>query len=97
MDSPLSFNSTENFRKKLLIKNLKPYTNNDNFNSGDSVIKKEYQIVDYAVKDSEDIINIGNRQETELYKQNKYGPTDFNSSYGDSVLINLNLKHINYY
>ena len=92
MDSPLSFNSTENFRKKLLIKNLKPYTNNDNFNSGDSVIKKEYQIVDYAVKDSEDIINIGNRQETELYKQNKYGPTDFNSSYGDSVLINLNLN-----
>ena len=25
MESPLSFDSTENFRKKLLLKNLKPY------------------------------------------------------------------------
>ena len=30
MQSPLSFDSTENFRKKLLVKNLEPY-NSDGF------------------------------------------------------------------
>ena len=92
MDSPLSFNSSENFRKRLLTRNLKPYRIDGVFNFGDIAQIKEFQIVDYAVKDSNDVSIIGNTQEKELYKQNKYGPENSNSTYGDTIRINVNLN-----
>ena len=92
MESPLSFDSTENFRKKLLLRNLKPYNVQGSFTSNETNLTKEIQIVDYSVVDSEDVEKIGNRQEKILYTNNKYGPTQFNSSYGDTVNINLNLN-----
>jgi len=92
MESPLSFNSSENFRKKLLVRNLKPYKVDGSFTSNDTNIVKEYQIVDYSVIDSESIEIIGNKQEIILYPKNKYGPTNTNSTYGNIVNINLNLN-----
>jgi hypothetical protein len=92
MDSPLSFNSSENFRKRLLTRNLKPYRVDDSFSFGDVAQNKEFQIVDYAVKDSVEVSTIGNVQEKELYKQNKYGPENSSSTYGDTIQINVNLN-----
>ena len=94
MESPLSFNSTENFRKKLLLKNLKPYKVDGSFVSNEDPNRQEINIVDYSVIDSESIDNIGNRQENLLYLKNIYGPTQFNSSYGDPVNINANQQTI---
>lgn len=92
MDSPLSFNSSENFRKRLLTRNLKPYRVDGSFSFGDVAQIKEFQIVDYAVKDSAEVSTIGNVQEKELYKQNKYGPENSSSSYGDTIEINVNFN-----
>lgn len=92
MESPLSFDSTENFRKKLLLRNLKPYKIDGIYSSNEPVKPKEYQIVDYSVIDSESIDNIGNKQEKILYSKNKYGPIENDSTYGDTVQINLNLN-----
>jgi len=92
MDSPLSFNSSENFRKRLLTRNLKPYRVDGSFSFGDVAQIKEFQIVDYAVKDSVEVSTVGNVQEKELYKQNKYGPENSNSSYGDTIKINVNFN-----
>ena len=91
MDSPLSFNSSENFRKRLLTRNLKPYRV-DGTSFGESFQNTEFKIVDYSVKDSEEISKIGNLQEKDLYKKNKYGPDNSNSSYGDMVNINVNFN-----
>jgi hypothetical protein len=91
MESPLSFDSTENFRKKLLVRNLKPYNVPGGFSSNELGSIREFNIVDYSVIDSESIEIIGDRQEKILYTNNKYGPTSFNNSYGDTVNINLNL------
>ena len=91
MESPLSFDSTENFRKKLLVRNLKPYNVPGGFSSNEIGSIREFNIVDYSVVDSESIEKIGNIQEKILYTNNKYGPTSFNSSYGETVNINLNL------
>ena len=90
MESPLSFDSTENFRKKLLVRNLKPYNVPGGFSSNEIGSIREFNIVDYSVIDSESIERIGDRQEKILYTNNKYGPTSFNNSYGDTVNINLN-------
>ena len=92
MESPLSFNSSENFRKKLLVRNLKPYKVDGSFTSNEVNSTKEYQIVDYSVIDSESIEIIGNKQEIILYPKNKYGPTNTNSTYGNIVNIILNLN-----
>ena len=54
MESPLSFDSTENFRKKLLVKNLQPYSVDGSFASS-KINKKEITLVDYSVSDSPDI------------------------------------------
>ena len=92
MESPLSFNSTENFRKKLLLRNLKPYKVDDSFVADQNVNTREFQIVDYSVVDSPNVEDIGNIQEASLYPLNKYGPTNTNSTYGNTVQINLNLN-----
>lgn len=92
MESPLSFNSSENFRKKLLVRNLKPYRVDNGFVGGEKINTQEIKIVDYSVIDSPSVETIGNEQEKKLYPLNKYGPTDTNSSYGNTIDINKNLN-----
>jgi len=93
MESPLSFNSSENFRKKLLLRNLKPYKVENGFSPNENVAKNEIQIRDYSVIDSPKIEDIGNTQEKKLFPLNKYGPQNTNQSYGDLVNININLNN----
>jgi hypothetical protein len=71
MESPLSFNSSENFRKKLLLRNLPPYKVENSFSTGDEPAKKEIQLLDYAIIDSPKIETIGDRQEKNLYVKNQ--------------------------
>ena len=92
MESPLSFNSSENFRKKLLVRNLKPYRVDNSFVSGEKIDTREIKIVDYSVFDSPSVEKIGDEQEKKLYPLNKYGPTDTNSTYGNTIIINKNLN-----
>jgi hypothetical protein len=96
MESPLSFNSSENFRKKLLVRNLKPYNVDGSFTSNYVPATTEFNVIDYSVIDSPTIENIGNKQEKILYNQNKFGPQDQNSTYGDFVNINLNVRARNF-
>ena len=76
MESPLSFDSTENFRKKLLLKNLKPYTVDGTFSAPKLENKKEIVLVDYSVSDSPDINKEQKQQEKKLIGQNKYNPNN---------------------
>jgi hypothetical protein len=92
MESPLSFDSTENFRKKLLLRNLKPYNVDGSFSSNYVPANSEFNILDYSIKDSPSVETIGNVQEPILYKQNKYGPEGLNSTYGNTVGININFN-----
>ena len=93
MESPLSFNSTENFRKKLLAKNLPPYNVDSSFTANGNPAVSEFNIVDYSIIDSDTIENIGNVQENIIYPINQYGPNAGINPYGDVVLINLNLNY----
>jgi len=88
MESPLSFNSSENFRKKLLVRNLKPYKIKDNFNSEATPGQYEFTIVDYSVVDTPTVDVTGSIQEKLLQKQNKYSPSQ--NGYGNTVNINVN-------
>jgi len=93
MESPLSFNSSENFRKKLLVRNLKPYKVDGSFAEYSKPGINEFSIIDFSVIDSPTVDSVGNVQEKLLYKQNKYGPQQTNSTYGDSVSININFNN----
>ena len=86
MPSPLSFDSTENFRKKLLTRNLKSY-GNTNFTANSSAGTNEFNIADYSVVDSPSIEDVGNIQEKVLYVTNKFGP---DGGFQDVVDINDN-------
>jgi hypothetical protein len=90
MESPLSFNSSENFRKKLLVRNLKPYTVDGVFNAPKLENKQESIFVDYAVKDSPKIDNEQKNQEKKLITKNKYNPND---GFGNVVSINIDLNY----
>ena len=48
MESPLSFDSTENFRKKLISRNLKPFRD-DGFNDGSKPGSGELVLDDESV------------------------------------------------
>ena len=89
MESPLSFDASENFRKKLLVRNLKPYGPEGFSTQNEQVAKSEIIIVDYPVIDSPTIESIADVQERNLYIKNIYTP---DTSYGDTVLINLDLQ-----
>jgi hypothetical protein len=93
MESPLSFNSSENFRKKLLVRNLKPYKVDGSFSSDYKPADSEFNLFDFSVINSPDVEVIGNNQEKILYTKNKYGPLDQNNTYGDVVNINVNLNN----
>ena len=73
MPSPLSFNSTENFRKKLLVKNLPPF-NSDGFTPSTNPGQSELILSNYAVVDSAEVEDIGDVEEVKLFLQNQYGP-----------------------
>jgi len=92
MESPLSFDSSENFRKKLLVRNLKPYNVNQSFTSTDIPGISDITLIDYSVIDSPSIDVISQTQEEILYNKNQYGPTNGDEVYGNIVNINLNLN-----
>ena len=73
MQSPLSFDSTENFRKKLLVKNLQPY-NSDGFRPASQPGQSEIIINDAAVIDTQEVEVIGQSEGTYAYIKNQYGP-----------------------
>jgi outer membrane protein OmpA-like peptidoglycan-associated protein len=76
MPSELTFNATESFRKKLLVRNLPPY--NEGFKP------TELSLNDSSVIDSGNVDNVGNIEENRLFLKNKYGPED---GFGDVVNI----------
>ena len=71
--SPLSFDSTENFRKKLLVKNLQPY-NSDGFTPASQPGQSEIIINDIGVIDSQEVEVIGSDEGNYAYVKNQYGP-----------------------
>jgi outer membrane protein OmpA-like peptidoglycan-associated protein len=88
MESPLSFDSTENFRKKLLLKNLKPYRVDGFYSPTDIITNKDFFINDYSVIDSTPLDITSKIIEPNLIGQNKYTPQS--GSFGEIVNINLN-------
>ena len=103
MPSPLSFNSTENFRKKLLVRNLQPYTYPGSFTPNSKPATGDLVINDLAVYDTPSLVDIGDDQEKKLYVKNPYGPENGFDGYGDIVDINAdngtqsNLGEYDYY
>ena len=103
MPSPLSFNSTENFRKKLLVRNLQPYTYPGSFTPNSKPATGDLTINDLAVYDTPSLVDIGDDQEKKLYVKNAYGPENGFDGYGDIVDINVdngtqsNLGEYDYY
>jgi len=75
MPSPLSFNSTEDIRKKLLVKNLPPF-NSDGFSPTTNPGQSELILTNFSVVDSAEVEDIGNTEEVRLFLQNQYGPAD---------------------
>ena len=76
MPSELTFNATESFRKKLLVRNLPPYNG--------AFKPTEYTQKDSSVIDSGNVNDIGDVEETKLFLKNKYGPED---GFGDIINI----------
>lgn len=87
MPSPLSFDSTENFRKKLLIRNLKPNPYELGIKFPGSPGEGPLSIFDLGVIDPGNIEDIGQIEEVNLYKKNKYGPENNDGAYGSTVDI----------
>ena len=90
MESPLSFDATENFRKKLLSINLPPYKIKNGGSFEDRIKTSELVLVNYSVSDSPPIEEVGEQQERILITKNQFGPNE--QSYGDSVDINKDLN-----
>ncbi len=88
MESPLSFDSTENFRKKLLLKNLKPYMVDGFYVSNDGSRNTEIVLIDYSVIDEQTVDVEAKLQEPKLIGLNKYTP--IGGTFGELVSINLN-------
>ena len=88
MESPLSFDSTENFRKKLLLKNLKTYKVDGFYNAPLKSEQRDLVLIDYSVIDSTPIDITSKLIEPTLIGLNKYTPG--NNGFGDIVNININ-------
>jgi outer membrane protein OmpA-like peptidoglycan-associated protein len=93
MESPLSFNSSENFRKKLLVRNLPPYKIENAFSQDGKPGSNEFNINDLVPIDSPSVEQIGNQQEKVLLPINQYGPQTVTNDYGDIVPINNNKNY----
>ena len=72
MPSQLTFDATESFRKKLLLKNLPPYR--EALQGDDKPGTDEFRVKDLSVNNPGSVESIGNIQEEKLYVKNKYGP-----------------------
>ena len=91
MPSPLSFNSTENFRKKLLVRNLQPY-NSDGFVPTSKPGEVEFNTDDQAVIDSSEVEVIGKKESKVAYTKNSYGPEGgFSEPLNVDDIFNFNL------
>ena len=90
MESPLSFDSTENFRKKLLLKNLKPYKVDGFYVSNDGSKNTEIVLIDYSVIDEQTVDVEAKLQEPKLIGLNKYTP--IGGTFGELISINLNFN-----
>jgi hypothetical protein len=88
MESPLSFDSTENFRKKLLLKNLKPYRVDGYYSSPSKVEQKDLVLIDYSVIDTTPLDVTSKLIEPTLIGLNKYTPGQ--DGFGNIVNINVN-------
>jgi len=88
MESPLSFNATERFRKSLLIRNLPPY---EDFKHEDLPGQSELIINDVGVMDPGNVEDIGNENERKHFVKNKYGP-DGRTDYGETKDVNILLQ-----
>ena len=85
MESPLSFNSSENFRKKLLVRNLPPYKVDNAFSNQSKPGSSEVSINDLTPIDTPSVEQIGNQQEQILLPINQYGPQTNAGEYGSCV------------
>ena len=88
MESPLSFDSTENFRKRLLLKNLKPYKVDGFYGPIDKASTKEISLADYSVIDTTSLDTTSKLIEPSLIGQNKYTPGS--EGFGQMISININ-------
>lgn len=73
MESPLSFSATEQYRKALLLKNLKPY-NDDGFTPTSRPGETDLIIDNQSVIDSLEVEVIGEGESENAYVKNLYGP-----------------------
>ena len=74
MPSELTFDATENFRKKLLVRNLQPYK--EGYKGNDSAGNSEIFIRDLGVADAARIeeSNVNNEAKKRAFISNQYGP-----------------------
>ena len=75
MPSPLSFTSTEGFRKLLLTRNLQPYSEGG-FVAGSQPASSELSLSNFSVVDSANVVDVAKNEETFLITKNWYGPSD---------------------
>jgi len=90
MDSPLSFEATQNFRKKLLKRNLRPFRD-DGFDDGSKPSDGELILDDSSVIDSEQVEEIGKLEGNLQIINNIYKPNTENGSLGDPLNIYTNV------
>ena len=74
MPSQLSFAATEALRKKLLLRNLTPYTKTGVYVPSSQPASGELLQNDYSVIDSPDILIDANPFANQLYTRNEFGP-----------------------
>jgi len=90
MDSPLSFEATQNFRKKLLTRNLRPFRD-DGFDDGSRPSDGELILDDSSVIDSNQVEEIGKLEGNLQIINNIYKPSTENGSLGDPLNIYTNV------
>jgi hypothetical protein len=73
-DSPLSFSSSENFRKKLVVRNLAPYQVQGVYTPPANDVNYETVLSDAGVIDSPDELISNDPFADNLYPLNQYGP-----------------------
>lgn len=94
MPSQLSFAATEVLRKKLLLRNLTPYTKTGVYVPSSQPASSEFSQNDYSVIDSPDVLIDSNPYANQLYTRNEFGP---NNGYNldISALINTSENETN--
>ena len=73
-ESPLSYTSSESFRKVLIARNLKPYTVPGVYTSPKGPVTHEEILSNYSVKDSDGTLISEDKFADKMYPLNQYGP-----------------------